>query len=311
MFAAIRSSCARLNTRLNSAPILLLTLAMLFWGGNTIAGRLAIGEVSPMVIVFLRWMIVAGLMTVLVRRRMIEEWPLARPHILAMAAMALFGFVGFNILFYIAAYHTSAINLGIIQGSIPAIVLLGTVLVYRARVAALQVLGITVTMAGVAIIASQGNLANLAALQINPGDGIMLIASLFYAGYTLALRNRPKLSGLVFFAMLSIMSAVATVPAVVYEVAAGNAIWPGLEGWAIVLFIALFPSFLAQIYFMRGVELIGPGRAGVFINLVPIFSAILAVLLLGEPFRWHHALALALVLGGIWLSERKLGGKLK
>ncbi|NBN62990.1 EamA family transporter [Microvirga tunisiensis] len=285
--------------------MLLLTLAMLYWGGNTIAGRLAIGEVSPMVIVFLRWIIVAGLLAVMMRRQLVSEWDLARPHLPGMVAMALFGFVGFNILFYVAAHSTSAINLGIIQGSMPALVLLGTVLVFRARVKALQVAGILVTMAGVALVAAQGDFANLARLQINPGDGIMLVASLFYAGYTLALRNRPKLSGMVFFTLLSIISALASVPAVVYEIAAGTAIWPGLEGWLIVLFIALFPSFLAQIHFMRGVELIGPGRAGVFINLVPIFSAILAVLLLGEPFQWHHAVALVLVLGGIWLSERK------
>ena len=301
MIEAARSLGARLNT----SPVLLLTLAMLFWGGNTIAGRLAIGEVSPMVIVFLRWIIVAALMGMLMRGRLVEEWPLARPHLPAMIAMSLFGFVGFNILFYIAAYYTSAINLGIIQGSMPALVLAGTVLVFRAKVKLLQLAGILVTIVGVALVAAQGDFANLAKLEINPGDGIMLIASLFYAGYTLALRNRPKLSGLVFFTLLSIISAIASVPAVIYEMAAGTAIWPGLTGWAIVLFISLFPSLLAQIYFMRGVELIGPGRAGVFINLVPIFSAILAVVLLGEPFRWHHAVALVLVLGGIWLSERK------
>ncbi|WP_106751888.1 DMT family transporter [Pannonibacter carbonis] len=307
MIEAARSLGARLNT----SPVLLLTLAMLFWGGNTIAGRLAIGEVSPMVIVFLRWIIVAALMGMLMRGRLAEEWPLARPHLPAMIAMALFGFVGFNILFYIAAYYTSAINLGIIQGSMPALVLAGTVLVFRAKVKLLQLAGILVTIVGVALVAAQGDFANLAKLEINPGDGIMLIASLFYAGYTLALRNRPKLSGLVFFTLLSIISAIASVPAVIYEMAAGAAIWPGVTGWAIVLFIALFPSLLAQIYFMRGVELIGPGRAGVFINLVPIFSAILAVVLLGEPFRWHHAVALVLVLGGIWLSERKNAGPLQ
>lgn len=307
MIEAARS----LGARLNASPVLLLTLAMLFWGGNTIAGRLAIGEVSPMVIVFLRWIIVAALMGMLMRGRLVEEWPLARPHLPAMIAMSLFGFVGFNILFYIAAYYTSAINLGIIQGSMPALVLAGTVLVFRARVKWLQLAGILVTIVGVALVAAQGDFANLAKLEINPGDGIMLIASLFYAGYTLALRNRPKLSGLVFFTLLSIISAIASVPAVIYEMAAGTAIWPGLTGWAIVLFISLFPSLLAQIYFMRGVELIGPGRAGVFINLVPIFSAILAVVLLGEPFRWHHAVALVLVLGGIWLSERKSADQLQ
>ena len=71
-----------------------------------------------------------------------------------------------------------------------------------------------------------------------------------------------------------------------------------------MLFVTLFPSFLAQIFFLRGVDLIGPGRAGVFVNLVPVFASGLAVVVLGEVFAWYHAAALVLVLGGIALANR-------
>jgi drug/metabolite transporter (DMT)-like permease len=81
--------------------------------------------------------------------------------------------------------------------------------------------------------------------------------------------------------------------------------WPTPRGWLIVLYVGLFPSFVSQVLFMRAVELIGPGRAGLFVNLVPIFGALLAVLILGEVFAAYHAMGLALVLGGIWLAERK------
>jgi len=90
-----------------------------------------------------------------------------------------------------------------------------------------------------------------------------------------------------------------------YEISSGTVIWPTLRGWLIILYVGLFPSFVSQILFMRGVELIGPGRAGLFVNLVPIFGALLAVLILGEPFAPYHAVGLALVLGGIWLAERQ------
>ncbi len=123
--------------------------------------------------------------------------------------------------------------------------------------------------------------------------------------YTLALRDRPLVPGAIFFGVMALISAAASVPPVIYEVMAGNALWPTPKGWLIVLFIAIFPSFLSQIFFMRGVELIGPARAGIFINLVPIFGAILAVLILSEPFHLYHALALGLVFTGIWLSERR------
>ncbi len=288
--------------------ILLLTVTTLLWGGNTVAGRLAVGEVSPMVVVFLRWVIVAAIMLPLLWPRIRADWPLMRPYFPRMILMAAFGFVGFNSLFYIAATATTAVNLGIIQGAVPIMLLIGSVFAFGMRVRILQVIGILLTLAGVTLIASQGKLDVLLALAVNPGDGIMLIACVLYSGYTLALRNRPRVSGLAFFAVLSGISAVASLPGLAFELSTSTVQWPTPAGWLVVLYIALFPSCLSQIFFMRGVELIGPARAGVFINLVPIFAAILAVSILGEPFEWHHGTALALVLGGIWLSERKAAG---
>ncbi|MES0809477.1 DMT family transporter [Roseibium sp. SCPC15] len=286
---------------------LMLGLTTLFWGGNTVAGRLAVGEVSPMMVVFLRWVIVAAILLPLRWTRIQTEWPAMRPRIVLMVLMAVFGFVGFNTLFYIAATETTAVNLGIIQGSMPILVLIGSVIAFGTKARALQVFGILLTLAGVTIIAAQGSLETLLALAVNPGDGIMLIACVLYSGYTLSLRNRPQVSSLTFFAVLSGISVVASVPGFLFELSTQTAQWPTLQGWLVVLYIALFPSCLAQIFFMRGVELIGPARAGVFINLVPIFAAALAVSILGEPFEWHHGTALLLVLGGIWLSERKAG----
>ncbi len=285
--------------------IIMLVLTTLFWGGNTIAGQLAVGRVSPMVVVFLRWLIVSVLLTVTLLPRIKQEWPIMRPHLGKLCLMALFGFTGFNMLFYMAAHYTTAVNLGILQGSMPIFVLIGSVLLLGAQVRLLQVVGIVATLAGVALVAAQGSLETLLSLSINPGDGLMLIASFFYAGYTITLRNRPQVSGLVFFAVLSVMAAVISVPGLIYEIATDTAQWPTPTGWLVTLYIALFPSCLAQIFFIRGVELVGPARAGVFLNLVPIFAAALGILILGEPFRLHHALALVLVLGGIWLSERK------
>src|SRR5690606_21821811 len=168
-----------------------------------------------------------------------------------------------------------------------------------------QALGVALTLLGVVMIAVQGELGRLAELQINPGDGMMILACVFYAAYAVTLRNRPKVPGIVFFTALSVVAMLTSLPAVLVEIAQGTVLWPrSAEGWLIVGYIAVFPSFLAQLFFMRGIELIGPERSGVFINLVPIFAAILAVVLLSEPFHLYHGLALALVLGGIWLSER-------
>lgn len=286
---------------------LLLALTTLFWGGNAIASRLAVGEISPMALTCLRWTIVIVIALAIARRDLAREWPVLRARWGLILSMGALGFTGFNALFYLGAHYTTAVNLTIIQGAIPVIVLLGALLVFGTRITGLQIAGSIVTLAGVGVIAAQGDLATLVDLTFNPGDLMMLVACLFYAGYTIALRSRPKVSGFAFFAALAAVAFLTSAPLLAIEIANGAVIWPTFKGWLILLYVALFPSLLSQIFFMRSVELIGPGRAGLFVNLVPIFGAVMAVGVLGEPFHLYHAAALALVLGGIWLAERRRG----
>ncbi|WP_134495999.1 DMT family transporter [Microvirga pakistanensis] len=284
---------------------LLLILTTLMWGGNAIAGRLAVGEVSPMLLTCIRWIIVVAILGPLVGRQVVSEWAKIRPRWLYTILMGASGFTAFNALFYAAAYHTSAVNLTIFQGAIPVLVLIGTILFFGARVIPLQVLGMIVTILGVVLVSVKADWEVLKTLSLNIGDVWMLVACVFYAGYTLGLRRRPPVSGLVFFAALAGVAFLTSLPPLAVEIAQGAAQWPTGKGWLILLYIGLFPSLLSQIFFIRGVELIGPARAGLFVNLVPVFGALLAVLLLGEPFAFYHALGLFLVLGGIWLAERK------
>ncbi len=218
--------------------------------------------------------------------------------------MGTFGYTVFNVLFYVAAHHTSAINLGIIQAVMPIFIFLIAFVRFRTPVSALQAVGVTAAVVGVTLVAARGDWHNLLATQFNEGDLIMIGASLLYAAYAVALRSRPASSALAFFAVMAGAAFVTSIPFALYEWLAGDLIWPNGTGWGLIVAIALLPSLLSQLMFMRGVELIGPGRAGLFVNLTPVLSAALAVLLLGEQFHWYHAAALGLVFGGIWLSER-------
>jgi drug/metabolite transporter (DMT)-like permease len=294
-----------LRTGLWGRAYVLLILTTLMWGGNAIAGRLAVGEISPMVLTCLRWVFVVAVMIPLVGRQVVAEWAKIRARWVFTILMGAFGFTAFNGLFYAAAHHTTAVNLTIFQGAIPVLVLLGTVLFFGARVIPLQILGMIVTILGVVLVSVKADLEILKTLSLNIGDVWMLIACLFYAGYTLCLRHRPAMPGLVFFAAMAAVAFVSSLPLIGIEIAQGAAQFPTPTGWLILLYVAIMPSLLSQIFFMRGVELIGPARAGLFVNLVPVFGALLAVLLLGEPFATYHALGLVLVLGGIWLAEQR------
>lgn len=289
---------------INGRAYLLLTLTTLFWGANAVFGRVAVGEISPMALVTARWLGASVLLVLFAHNQLRRDWPVLRPHLVFVSAMGMLGFTAFNALFYVAAHYTTAVNIGILQGAMPMFVLFGAFVAYRTRVTVLQAGGMALTLIGVGTVASHGDPARLVALAFNFGDVLMFAACTLYAGYTVGLRRRPPVSPLSLFGMMAVAAVVTSLPLTLAEAALGQFQWPTPTGWAIAGLVTLFPSFLAQIFFIQGVTLIGPGRAGIFINLVPVFASILAVAFLREPFETFHAVALALVLSGIWLSER-------
>lgn len=295
---------SRLLDRLYQWPSVLLTLTAVFWAGNAVASRLAVGHISPYLLVFLRWVMVLGVLWPLYGKDVRAQWPQIRPRLGKITLMALFGFTGFNALFYVAGYYTSAINIGILQGSIPVVVLLGAFFMYGTPAILVQIAGVVITTVGVVVVATQGVPLSILDIGLNRGDLAMLIACALYAFYTVALRDRPAISGAAFFTLLALIAAITSVPLLAVEALTTGLSWPTWQGWLVTLYVAIFPSCIAQLFFLRGVDLIGPGRAGVFVNLVPVFAAILAVALINEPFALFHGVALVLVLGGIWLAQR-------
>ncbi len=289
---------------LSGNAYLLLTVTTLLWGAHAVAGRMSVGEVSPMAMVMLRWFAVTVLVLIFARARVVAEWPVLRRHLPYLFLMGGLGFTGFNAFYYISAQSTEAINIGILQGAIPIFVFLGAYAVYHTTVTWVQAVGVAFTLAGVIMIAAQGEFARLAELRFNIGDLLMIVACALYAAFTIALQRRPAVSGLAMFAVMAVAAFVTSLPLGLFEILTGAIKWPTLKGWGIIAFVAILPSFIAQLCFLRGVELIGPPRAGVFTNLVPIFAAILSVWVLGESFEYFHGFALLLILGGIWLAER-------
>ena len=293
-----------LSSAFTSAP-LLLSLATLGWAGNTIAGRLAVGEVSPLVIVFMRWTIVFAILLMTKRKELPAALPKLKgkwPWVFMMGAL---GLSFFNTLFYIAAQSTTAINLGLIQCAMPMFILIGVTLILKTKLTFGQIIGTILTMAGVLLIISKGDFSLLVGLQINKGDWIMLGACIFYAGYTIGLQNRPDIDNMTMMTVFAGAAWVLSIPILLIEVTQGTAQWPATQlAWLIVLFISLIPSFISQVFYMRGVDLIGPDRAGVYSNLVPIYSAALGVLILNEAFGLYHSLSIIIVITGLTVISR-------
>ena len=286
-------------------PPILLTLTAFMWAMNAMIGQLAVGEIAPFALVLMRWVMVAGFLWPLYGSAVVEHWPTIKARLGAVVFMSVCGFTAFNSFFYVASIHTTGVNIGILQGAMPVMVLIGAVATFGETVSARQALGVVVTLIGVIVVVSKGDPEVLARFAFNYGDLLMFIAAILYSAYTVAIRNRPDVPGEALFAFFAVVAAIVALPLAVWEAATPGYQWPTPTGWGLTVMVAIFPSCLAQLFFLRGVDLIGPARAGVYINLVPIFAAILAVIVLGEVFAFYHALALALVLGGIWLAQRK------
>jgi len=294
----------RPTQRLYQWPGLLLTLTAVFWAGNTVAARLAIDQISPFMLTTLRWVLVEAVLWPVYGGEIRKHWGQIRPRLFAIVMLAVLGMSGFNALYYVAAHYTSAINMGILQGALPIFVLAGAYLAHGTRGGLVQLAGVLITAVGVVVVATRGEPLAILEVEFNKGDLAMLAACVLYAFYTVALRDRPHMPGAAFFTLLALIAAVTSLPLVAFEALTTGVTMPTLQGWLVTAWVAIFPSTLSQLFYLRGVDLIGPGRAGVYVNLVPVFSAVLAVVLIDEPFAAFHAVALALVIGGIWLAQR-------
>ena len=161
---------------LSKNAVLLLCLAMLGWAGNTIAGRLSTGEISPMMVVSLRWFIITLFLLLLLNKGIANSFIAIKGKILWLLLMGGLGMTCFNSLFYIAAQNTSAINLGIIQGVMPAIILIGSVLFFKEKVNIVKLFGLLISFFGVVIVVSKGDFQIIISLTVNLGDVVMFLA---------------------------------------------------------------------------------------------------------------------------------------
>ena len=292
-------------------PHFLLTLTSIFWAFNTVAGRAAVGEVSPLLIVSVRWFFVSIILSILCRNQLIETWSILNKKIKWLIFMGLFGFTGFNSAYYVAAHDTIAINLGLVQGTMPAFIIIIAWIWLKDKINFTQFLGVLITFLAVLIVVCSGNFNALIELELNSGDIVMIFACTLYAIYAVGLRKKPKISALPLLTFFAYIAFLGSLPGFIYETYSNQLILPGQKGFIILGVIIIFPSFLAQIFFMKGVEKIGPSRSGLYTNLVPVFSSLLAVFFLGEEFQFFHLLSLIMIFTGIYLFEYNQVQKLK
>ena len=292
-------------------PYILLSLTALFWAGNAVVGRAVAGEFPPMALSQLRWLFAFMILLPFAWRHVRRDWPMIRPAMGMLMVFGLTGMAAFNGLQYTALNYTTALNSVLLQPVMPLLIAACAFALYRDRLSFAQIAGIVVSLVGVVIIISRGDLGTLIGLSFNIGDLMLLAAFVVYALYSALLKKRPAIHWLSLLAVTFAWAAIILLPVSAIEWASGARPAPTVSSFLALAYVVLFPSLFAFICFNRGVELIGPNRAGPFFHLVPLFGTIMAIVFLGEQLAVFHLTGAALIFGGIVLASRRSSDRRK
>lgn len=304
MTGSAKGMLARLIARAWNNPWLLLSLCVLFWGSNVVASRIAPGEAPPVLLGGLRWAVASAVMAPFLWRQIGEQKAVLIAHWRFIFLSSLAGYTLYSALFYGAGNLTTGVNISMLCAVVPVFTIVFAWIFLRMKAGPVILIALVLALAGALTVATRGDIDVLRHFKFNLGDIFILSASIMHAGYTVSLRNRPGVPPLVFFTVMCLVAAATSLVFVGGEIAAGRSFLPTWKGVLIILYAGIFPTLLSQLFYMRGVELIGPQRTGLFYNLVPVTGALMAVALLGEPFAAYHAIGFVLVLAGILLAER-------
>jgi drug/metabolite transporter (DMT)-like permease len=268
---------------------------------------MAAGTIPPLTLNFLRWVVALAVLLPFIFAQLKVDWSLGRQHWKLFAATGFLSTTCYNALQYLALITSSPINIALITAAGPIFTLLVGRAFFSAHIGRAAALGAVLSILGVAWVLLRGEIQNLTHVAFVSGDLFMLFAIGLWSVYTWLLRERPKaMSGYSVLALQMIWGLAFAVPMVLAEVLWGG--YPPVQWDAhalgMVVYVALGPALLAYICWQRAVALTGSQLPMFFLNLTPVFAAILAVLLLGEFPKSYHYIGLALIVLGIVLSNR-------
>jgi len=286
-------------------PYLLLSITALCWAGNAVVGKLAAGHIPPVTLSFLRWFFAFLIVLPLSWKYLVQDWNAIRGRLGVMVVLSVTGIGAFNTMQYWSLEHTQAINTLLLQPAAPLFVAMWSLALFGTRLTAAQAIGILLSLTGVLVIMLRGDLTSLKDIDFNRGDLIFVLALLIFGLYSVLTAKRPTIHPLSFVAFTFGCGAACLIPFFVFEMYARPVMELNGANLLTLFYVAVFPSTLAYLCFNRGVELVGAGRAGLFIHLLPVFGSILAVIFLGERIETFHLIGAGLIAGGLVIASRR------
>ena len=284
-------------------PYLLMILPPIFWAGNVVLARGLASQIPPMSMSFLRWATALLFLAPFTWRQLQHDRHLFSGHWTIIWLCSFFGIVCFNSLLYTATQSTTALNCALMQTVMPAAIIFCSFLLDRERIGLQQGAGVLFCFLGAVWVVLQGRLPTIDSLHLVRGDLWMLVAIFCYALYSTLLPRCPRAHPMSFLTLIIALGTLMLVPPFIAELiivgppaATGNVL-------AGILYIAIFPSIAAYLCWNRGIVIIGANRAGLFINLIPVFATGMAILFLGETLQVFHLVGILMVLGGMAIFQ--------
>jgi drug/metabolite transporter (DMT)-like permease len=282
---------------------LLLSLTTLFWAGNFVIGRAMYQVLPPVTMAQMRWGLALLIILPFLLPKLKKNWRVVLQHWKIMLVFGVLSVGSFNTLIYVGLTMTGATNATLLQSAIPIIILVITGTFLKEPVSSRQWVGVICSLMGVLTLITLGDLSQLLSLDINKGDLWILAATLCWSGYSICLRWRPaSLDGFTFFGVTVIIGVVVLLPFSFYELQTAQPIVWKPEALGAVLYMAIFPSILAHLFWNRGVAELGAAKAGLFIHLMPLFGMLLSTAFLGEEVHTYHLAGMILIFMGIYLA---------
>jgi drug/metabolite transporter (DMT)-like permease len=283
---------------------LFLVIAPLCWAANVVLARGLVHIIAPVSLAFWRWLIAFLILLPFTRTQIKQDWKTAIRHWKILIVLSILGITSFNTLLYTAVHTTTAINAALIQTAMPSMIILISRLFFSERIRRIQLIGVTACILGACLVVLRGSLHTFLELSFVKGDLLMITAVFLYALYSVLLRKRPRMHPMSFLTYTFGIGVLGLIPLYVRETAALGTFALTREAALGILFVAVFPSIVAYFCWNRGIEMIGANNAGLFINLVPVFASIMAILWLNESLEFFHLAGMALIFGGMILFNR-------
>jgi len=285
----------------------LAVLATLIWSGNFIIARSVPQQIHPVSLAFFRWITATAILFPIGFSAMRKDWPTIKQHLPMLCFSALAGITFFNTFIYIAGHYSPAINLALVGNtSAPILAILLARIFLKELITPRRMVGLAICIIGIFTLLSKGNFQNLLSLRFTKGDIYMLMAGLSFAVYTILVKKKPSgISPTAFLLSIFILGTLFLVPFFIYERSYAPPIQWRNQDFAIILYLGLGTSVISFLSWNAAIARMGAARTALFGNLTPLFSAIEAVIFLGEKITRFHVISFVLVIAGLVIANSK------